>query len=166
MTRTLAAVCLVCLVLVPANLRAEQNNNGSSFTFALKVQGVGGSTGSAIFKSVSGLKSETDVVEVREGGVNNSPKKLAGVTKYANIVLKRGLTADISVASWRRVVEDGHFEQARRDGVIVLYDRSNREVARWTIVNAWPSAIAIETDNDTGDPMEVITLAVEGSHRQ
>lgn len=166
MSRTLSAVCLVSLVLVPANLLAQKKDAVSSFRFALKVSGVGDSAGGAFFKSVRGLSSETEVVEFREGGQNGIVQKIAGRTTYTNIVLKRGLTTDTSVAAWRKVVEDGQFQQARRNGVIIVYDNSNKEVARWNIINAWPSAIAIETDGDTGDPLEVITLAVEASHRQ
>ena len=159
-------MCFVSLVLVPATLLAQNKDTNSTFVFALKVPGVGNSQGSAFFKSVGGLSSETEVTEFREGGDNGVVRKLPGRTKYSNITLKRGVTSDASVAAWRRLVEDGQFDQARRNGAIVLYDKSNREVARWNIVNAWPSAIAIETDEDTGDPLEVITIVVDASRRQ
>lgn len=163
MSRALAAVCFFSLLLAP-DLFAD--NKKSSFTFGLKVQGVGDATGTAFFKSVGGLKSDTDVVEFNEGGQTGPPQKIAGKTHWANIVLRRGLLADTSVAAWRKLVEDGQLQQARRNGVIVLYDNSNREVARWSITNAWPAGIGIETDPDTGDPIEVLTLAVEVSRRQ
>ena len=163
MSRSLAAVCLTCLVLVSPSLYAQKRNAISSFSFGLKVAGI---SDVPFFKSVGGLSSETDVTEFREGGVNAPPRKIAGATKYSNIVLKRGITGDTSLAVWRKIVEDGHFDQARRTGFIVLYDKQNREIARWSIVNAWPSAIAVEADPDTGDPMEVITLAVDSSQRQ
>jgi phage tail-like protein len=166
MSRTLVAVCFVSLLLAPAELLAQKKALSSSFTFALKVSGVGDPTGGAFFKAVEGLKSETEVVEYTEGGENGITRKIAGKTKYSNIVLKRGLIADTSVATWRKLVEDGQSQQARRNGVIVLYDNANREVARWSIINAWPNGIAIETDPDSGDPLEVLTLAVEASHRQ
>jgi len=167
MSRTLAAVCFVSLVLAPATLLAQKKDApSSSFVFALKVAGVGDATGTAFFKSVGGLKSETDVIEVREGGANGVVRKLPGATKYSNITLKRGVTSDTSVAAWRKQVEDGQIGPARRNGAIVLLDKSGKEVARWNIVNAWPSAIEIATDEDTGDPLEVITLVVDTSGRQ
>ena len=41
-------------------------------------------------KSVGGLKVETEVVDYRSGGVNDSTFKLLGATKWNNIVLKKG----------------------------------------------------------------------------
>jgi phage tail-like protein len=43
------------------------------------------------FRSVSGLKSESAVVELEEGGFNTTTRKLIGRTKFPNIVLKQGL---------------------------------------------------------------------------
>src|SRR5437660_3390771 len=43
------------------------------------------------FRSVSGLKSESSVVELEEGGFNGTTRKLIGRTKFPNIVLKQGL---------------------------------------------------------------------------
>src|SRR5678816_3060718 len=42
------------------------------------------------FRSVSGLKSESQVVELEEGGFNTTTRKLVGRTKFPNLVLKRG----------------------------------------------------------------------------
>lgn len=40
------------------------------------------------FRSCTGLKSERTVVEIDEGGFNNSPRRLMGGTKTPNLVLK------------------------------------------------------------------------------
>ncbi|MGZ7080679.1 MAG: hypothetical protein ACXVJT_14805, partial [Thermoanaerobaculia bacterium] len=64
-------MCFVSLVLVPATLLAEKKDP----VFALKVPGVGDATGTAFFKSVEGLKSETEVIEIREGGDNGAVHK-------------------------------------------------------------------------------------------
>lgn len=42
------------------------------------------------FRSCSGLKSESAVVELEEGGFNTTTRKLIGRTKFPNLVLKRG----------------------------------------------------------------------------
>lgn len=42
------------------------------------------------FRSVTGLKSERTVVELDEGGFNNTTRKLMGNTKHPNLVLKHG----------------------------------------------------------------------------
>jgi phage tail-like protein len=45
------------------------------------------------FRSCSGLKIETAMVDLEEGGFNTTTRKLIGKTKYPNIVLKRGFCA-------------------------------------------------------------------------
>ena len=42
------------------------------------------------FRSASGLKSETKVYEVEEGGVNTHVHKLVGTTSFPNLVLRQG----------------------------------------------------------------------------
>src|SRR4051812_13601273 len=56
--------------------------------FTFEVEGVC----EAWFRSVGGIKSETEVVEHPEGGYNLGMRKLIGRTKWPNIVLKRGWT--------------------------------------------------------------------------
>ncbi|HEX4460894.1 MAG TPA: phage tail protein [Polyangia bacterium] len=56
-----------------------------------------GDTSTLPFRSCSGLKSESAVVEVEEGGFNGTTRKLIGRTKFPNIVLKQGFCASTSV---------------------------------------------------------------------
>ena len=90
----------------------------------------------AAFSSVSGLESETAVVEYRTGAEPNRVRKLPGLTKYANIVLKRGLTRDLSLWNWRQSVVNGKTD--RRSGSIVLLDESRKPVLRWHFEEGWP----------------------------
>ena len=69
------------------------------FNFRVEIDGI--DVGS--FTEVSGLDSETDVIEYRTGDMRmNSSVKLPGLTKYPNIVLKRGMTKDLSCGSGAR----------------------------------------------------------------
>ena len=56
-----------------------------------------GDTATLPFRSCSGLKSESAVVEVEEGGFNGTTRKLIGRTKFPNIVLKQGFCSATSV---------------------------------------------------------------------
>ena len=165
MSRTLAAVCGVLSLFVAPSLLAQKNP--SSAVIGLAIPGVSdvNGNGTAFFKSVTGIKSETDVIEFREGGANDTTHKLPGATHYGNIVLKRVLTADTSVATWRKLVEDGLIEQARRNGVITIYTPKMQVLSHMSLVDAWPNGLAIETDPDSGDLMEVLTIAVERIRR-
>jgi phage tail-like protein len=104
------------------------------FNFRVEIDGI--NVGS--FTEVSGLDSETDVIEYRTGDMRmNSSVKLPGLTKYPNIVLKRGMTKDLSLWQWRKAVVNGQTD--RRNGVIILMDESRADVLRWQFRNGWPA---------------------------
>src|SRR2546423_7394777 len=81
----------------------------------------------AAFTEVSGLESEAEVIEYREGG-DSRVRKLPGLRKYPNIVLKRGLTQDATLWNWHKGVLDGNVE--RRNGSVILLDEQGREAVR------------------------------------
>jgi phage tail-like protein len=64
-----------------------------SYYFSVEIQG---ESISYPFKSCSGLKMESAVVDLEEGGFNTTTRKLIGRTKYPNIVLKRGFCGGAS----------------------------------------------------------------------
>jgi phage tail-like protein len=119
------------------------------FNFLLEIDGMA----KAGFTEVSGLSTETSVIEYHEAG--RPPRKLPGITNYSNITLKRGLTKDRSLWDWRKTVIDGALQ--RKNGSVVLLDGRQQEVARWIFHDAWPckweasslhaesSEVAIET---------------------
>jgi phage tail-like protein len=104
------------------------------FNFRVQLDGVD----SGAFSEVSGLDSVTEVIEYRTGdSTTTSSVKLPGLTKYPNIVLKRGITRDLSLWQWRKTVVDGNTD--RRNGAIILLDEARKEVLRWTFRNGWPA---------------------------
>jgi phage tail-like protein len=119
--------------------------------FRLEIDGIK----AAAFSECSGLTSDVDVVEYRTGGETGSPRKLPGLRKYANIVLKRGITKDRELWDWYKTVLDGNVQ--RKAGSIVLMDDAGKDVLRWNFREGWPrkyegpalnalsSEIAIET---------------------
>jgi phage tail-like protein len=106
------------------------------YHFGVEIQGVV----SGYFQEVSGLGSENEVVEsklVNEKGVEVVLKQ-PGRLKWENIVLKRGITSNMDIWTWRKMVEDGDIAGARQNGSIVMFDQGLGEVARWNFENAWP----------------------------
>ncbi|MBE0430672.1 MAG: phage tail protein [Dehalococcoidia bacterium] len=96
------------------------------------------------FTECSGLGSETEIVEskvVNDKGVE-VVLKVPGRLKWGDITLKRGITSDMQIWDWRKKVEDGDVNGARRNGSIVMYDQSLRERARWNFMNGWPSKVS------------------------
>jgi phage tail-like protein len=88
------------------------------------------------FSEVSGLTAETEVIEYRTGGTLGGARKLAGLTKYANITLKRGMTQNLELWNWYKNVVEGKTD--RRSASIVLLNEAHQELLRWSVVDAWP----------------------------
>jgi phage tail-like protein len=104
-----------------------------NFNFLVEIDGIT----RAAFHEVSGFDSTIDVIEHREGGDNITPRKLPGMTKYSNIVLKWGLSDDVELYNWHRDAILGKVQ--RKNGSIVLLDRAGQEKRRWNFLNAWPT---------------------------
>ena len=131
-----------------------------NFNFHVEIDGIS----RAAFHEVSGYDSTIDVVEHREGG-GTTPRKLPGMTKHSNIVLKRGITDDLELYRWHRAAIEGDVQ--RRNGSIVRLDRRGQEVARWNFVNAWPTIWvgANLTAEGYDVAIETLELAHEGVER-
>jgi phage tail-like protein len=132
----------------------------NNFNFLVEIDGIT----RAAFQEVSGLDSTIDVIEHREGGAT-TPRKLAGQTKHANIVLKWGMTIDNQLYSWHREVVNGTIQ--RRNGSVVLLDRRGIEAARWNFLHAWPSKYTGPSLNAEASDVaiETVELAHEGLER-
>ena len=132
-----------------------------NFNFLVEIDGIT----RAAFHEVSGFDSTIDVIEHREGGENTTARKLPGMTKHSNIVLKWGLADDTDLYNWHRDAVQGKVQ--RRNGSIVLLDRQGQEKMRWNFVNAWPSKWDGPDFNAEGNDIaiETLELAHEGVAR-
>lgn len=109
-----------------------RNDPYSRFNFLLEIDGVV----KAGFSEVSGLSTETDVIDYREGSEPATVRKLPGLTRYSNITLKRGVTKDKSLWQWRKAVIDGKVQ--RSSGSVILLDESRQPVLVWNFREGWP----------------------------
>jgi phage tail-like protein len=112
----------------------KRNDPYGQFNFLIEIDGVvkGG------FSEASGLSTDTNMIEYREGAEQQgTTRKLPGLMKYNNIVLKRGWTKDKSLWAWRKKVIDGKTQ--RNAGSIVLLDEARNEALRWNFREGWPS---------------------------
>lgn len=136
------------------------------FNFMVEISGV--ITG--YFQEASGLGSESEVIEhkiIAKGAKESLVRKIPGRLKWSDIVLKRGITGNMDFYDWRKQVEQGQVEAARKDGSVVMYDQTHTEVARWNFSKGWPSKISgpsVKADgNDVG--VEELTIVHEGIKR-
>lgn len=136
-----------------------------SFNFAIEVSGII----SGYFTEASGLGSEHEVIEHKimgEGG-QEIVKKIPGRLKWGDITLKRGITSNLDIWEWRKMVTDGKVESARRNGSIMMYDQEGTEIARWNFERGWPSKVSGPSVNTTSNEVGVEEMVIthEGTER-
>ncbi len=130
-----------------------------NFIFELSIDGIT----VAQFMEASGLKSTTEVFEIQEGGINGRTHKLAGQTRWENIILRHGTVADTSLIEWREEVLNDEFA-GRRKGSIIMRNLSMQEIRRYDFHGAWPVSYEAPALNAQGAEIavEVLELAHHG----
>lgn len=101
------------------------------------------------FAEVSGLNSELDIEEYREGGRNLGPRRFPKWGRYPNLVLRRGVTSDATLWDWWADVLTRSYTLpagrtplvTRRNGVILLDGLDHTAVAGWFFANALPERL-------------------------
>ena len=140
----------------------QRDDPFKAFNFLVEIDGVT----RAAFSEVSGLGSETAVIEYRVGSEKvNWVRKLPGLTRFGNITLRRGVTQDADLWNWRKSIVDGEID--RRNGAIVLLDDKRTEVVRWNFRNGWICKWVGPTLNAKANEVaiESIEIAHEGLER-
>lgn len=140
---------------------ANGENPLVSFHFAIEVQG----KISGYFTEISGLGSEHEVVELKAVDAKGREivQKVPGRLKWNDITLKRGITKEMDLWNWRKLVEDGKVDEARHDGSIIMFDQKLQEVARWNFERAWPTKVtgpSLQSDSNSFG-IEEITITYE-----
>ena len=136
----------------------DRNDPYSAFNFILEIDGVD----AAGFSECSGLTTETDIIEYRNGDEDITVRKLPGLKKFTNIALKRGYTQNKALWEWRKTVLEGKTE--RKSGAIVLLDEAREVALRWTFregwLNKWEGPSFNAKNNEVA--VESLEIAVEG----
>jgi len=107
-----------------ANEEAGREDPLVSFHFMFEVQG----QVSGYFTEVSGLGSESEVIEQKvtnEKGIE-IVKKIPGRLKWGDITLKRGITSNLDMWTWRKKVEEGKGVKHARTGLSLCLTRNLR----------------------------------------
>lgn len=86
------------------------------------------------FGAARGLEANVDVLEYREGGVNDLVHRLPGQVRYPNLVLSQGATS-LELEKW---FDKAKREDARRELTLSLYSPGDGVVRAWTFADAYP----------------------------
>ena len=141
-------------------VQGERRQVNSAYYFIVEIKG----DRSSYFRSVSGLKSEAEVVPMQEGGRNDTERRLIGRTKFPNLVLKQGF-AGPELFNLRDTFVQGPGE--RFSGSIIQMGPDDKEMFTWQFVRGWickwegPQFDA--TKNEVS--VETIEIAHEGLSR-
>jgi phage tail-like protein len=104
------------------------------YNFKLAIQGVN----EAHFTEMTGIGAKVEALNFRGGGDSQITHRLPGQVQYADITLRYGLTSSRELWEWFKKGLQGITD--RRNVSILLLDQDGRtEVARWNLINAWPS---------------------------
>ena len=141
-----------------ANPSANRKDPLPVFCFKVELGLGGGKPAAAFFKSVSGLKYETESIPVREGGVNDTTFMLVGATKWSPIVLKNGFTGSSDLLKWREEWLQG--KMTRQDGVIIQLDTALQPKAKWKFTRGWPTKWEISEFDASKSELAIETLEI------
>jgi phage tail-like protein len=130
-----------------------------AYNYLVEVAGMDQGSAQAGFSEVSGLSAEINVIEYRNGSDKvNTVRKLPGLVKYSNIVLKRGITGDLTLWQWVSQAIQGNVQ--RVDGSIVLLDEARNPVMRWKFRRGWPCRYEGPTFAAKGSDVAIETLEI------
>lgn len=117
-----------------------------------------------IFQEVTGLNSETQVIEYKGGSSPvYSTTKMPGIKKFGNVTLKKG-TFKGDKTLWDSYDLIRMNTHKRVTITINLLDEANAVVMTWVLLNAFPCKITV-TDMKSGAneiAVETMELAHEG----
>jgi phage tail-like protein len=112
------------------------------------------------FKSVSGLRYETEMIPLRAGGANDTTFNLVGGMKWSPLVLKQGFTKGSGLLAWRELwTQDG--PKKRTGGTIQQLDTTLKVVqAEWKFVRGWPSKWELTEFDASKSELSIETLEI------
>ena len=122
---------------------------------------IGGIT-SAGFSSASIPENSTEATEYREGNERPTVRKLWSLNNFGTLTLESGITDDsIELFAWRKQVEQGMMETARRTIAVVVLDEEGSAGPRYEFRNAWPSNYDAPDLDATGGEVAIESLEIE-----
>lgn len=127
------------------------------FCFKVTLDGVGGPM-DAFFKSVGGLKYETESIPVREGGANDTTFMLVGATKWSPLIFKKGFTNSSALLKWREEWMAGNM--TRVGGTITQLDTELKAKAEWKFTKGWPTKWELSELDASKSELAIETLEI------
>ena len=143
----------------PALARSLEDPMGG-YVFALEINKME----VAHFTECAGLKSNTEVYTIKEGGMNHAVHKLPGQSTWDNIVLKYGVTSDMSMLGLREFIMNDEY--AGGSDAVDLGDIMNAgstNTSAGSLINSLSNSIRSVLDGGSGAPGKMENKRFSGS---
>jgi phage tail-like protein len=115
---------------MPGSQAVQDSTTHASMAFTAEV--LGRTLGS--FAAIRGLEAQVDILEYREGGINDLVHRLPGQLSYPNLVLSGGVTSR-AVEEWFAQTRLGADRHAM---TVTFLDSAGKAVRAWSFAAAFP----------------------------
>lgn len=111
------------------------------------------------FTECTGLEVTLEVMEYKEGGVNDYVRKFPTRTSHGNITLKRGVIyLEDDLWTWHQGFVQG--SGTRKDGLIVLLDEARKPAKVWKFKRGIPMKWVGPSMNSTQNNVAIESLEI------
>ncbi len=116
-----------------------RNDPYAVYNFEILINGISedGKAVKGSFSEVTGLDLEITPIDYRNGSEEIVVRKLPGLKKFPNLVLKRGIIGDLAL--WKWILQGANGQTLRTSGSILLLDENRQEAMRWNFTRGWPA---------------------------
>lgn len=125
-----------------------------NFKFVLKWDG----KIQAGFSDITIPDISADPIEYRKINEIDTVRKIPGLIKYSNIVLKRGVTDNLELFKWYKETIESKSNSSRKDISILLLDEVGNESLRWDFANVWLTKYKASDLYNTNSEIAIETL--------
>ncbi|MEX1020446.1 MAG: phage tail protein [Litorilinea sp.] len=115
----------------------------TTFNFLVEITvpnlpGVNGPVCNAAFAECDGLEISIEPKSFHQGGANTQQVHLAGVTSYAQLTLKRGMSHDLGLWRWFREVLQTERRGLRGQATVVMLGIDRTELVTFKLTDCLP----------------------------
>jgi phage tail-like protein len=140
----------------------SEYDTGVGWSFGLEIDGIEMKD----IQEIDGLKLEADEIELKHNTFDGKyiNKRLPGRKKAGEITFTRGITSDKKWQDWIEHVFKGEMMDARKHGVIKIYNYKGELAQEFKFTNGWPKSVEISSlkAGDTSIVTEKLTMVHEG----
>ena len=135
---------------------ADRTDPQQASRYSLTIDGIT----TAQFNEVTIPDMSVDVIEWRTGDEPATSRKIPGLIKYGNVVLKSGVTDSMELYDWcEKSMTDQKFNEERKKTIqIFLNNELGDTVAEWTFSNCIPIKYDAPDLKSSGNEIAIETL--------